>query len=224
MERRARARIALNFDVLPRATRRAFDTLAERDWLKNPKWYLAGGTALALQVGHRRSLDLDFFTTQKRFDTSTVLRTFSKHEWQTNSVEPGTLFGALLGAKVSFISYPFFKPRLKPVQYGSISLLQPGDIAVMKLVALSQRGRKRDFYDLYWYAHNVEPLENVLRHLPAQFPDIGRNYHHVLKSMDFFADAEADAVPRVYFNVRWTDVKKFFRAESVRLVKAMYDV
>mgnify|MGYP001618787214 CR=1 FL=1 len=58
--------IVLHFETLPRATKKALDFLASQKWLKESSWYLAGGTALALQAGQRRSVDLDFFFTTKK--------------------------------------------------------------------------------------------------------------------------------------------------------------
>lgn len=224
MERRTESAVELHFDALPPKTSRAFRELSKHTWLRRGGWYLAGGTALALQVGHRRSLDLDFFTTRRTFETSSVLAGLGTKQWETTSVEPGTLFGTFIGAKASFIAYPFFRPRRTTLRYGSIALLRPEDIAVMKVVALSQRGRKRDFYDLYWYANNVEPLTRVLARVPAQYPDIGRDYHHLIKSLDYFADAEKDPTPKAYFPASWRDVKNFFRREAVSFTKHVFDV
>ena len=57
-----------HYETLPRQAKKAFDFLSGEEWLKKSKWYLAGGTALALQVGHRKSLDLDFFSELPKFD------------------------------------------------------------------------------------------------------------------------------------------------------------
>ena len=51
-----------HYETLPSQTKKALDFLSGEKWMKKSKWYLAGGTALALQVGHRKSFDLDFFT------------------------------------------------------------------------------------------------------------------------------------------------------------------
>ncbi|MBI4128310.1 MAG: nucleotidyl transferase AbiEii/AbiGii toxin family protein, partial [Parcubacteria group bacterium] len=74
-------------------------------------------------------------------------------------------------------------------------LLDIRDIAVMKIIVISQRGRKRDFVDLYWYAQHVEPLGAVLERLPDQYPTVAHDYHHILKSLIYFADAEEDPMP-----------------------------
>jgi hypothetical protein len=59
-----------------------------------------------------------------------------------------TIYAVLFGAKISFISYPFFVPQQKFIQYGSVKILHQIDVAVMKIIAISQRGKKRDFFVL----------------------------------------------------------------------------
>ncbi|QQR78677.1 MAG: nucleotidyl transferase AbiEii/AbiGii toxin family protein [Candidatus Moraniibacteriota bacterium] len=83
-------------------------------------------------------------------------------KWVTTLWEKGTLYGLFLGAKVSFIAYPSFRPLDDRVRYQSIHLLSPRDIAAMKIVAVSQRGKKRDFFDLYWLAHHGIPLKEAI--------------------------------------------------------------
>ncbi|TSC75394.1 MAG: hypothetical protein G01um101433_891 [Parcubacteria group bacterium Gr01-1014_33] len=207
-------------DVLPQATKHALDFLSTQHWLKKSKWYLAGGTALALQVGHRQSIDLDFFLPHARFSGEDLIDHLGK-EWRTDVFERGTIYGKLLGAKTSFIGYPFFKSRQTPLWYGSVRVLVPEDIAVMKITAVSQRGRKRDFIDLYWYALNREPLLEIVRRLPDQYPNIAHDYHHILKSMMYFADAESDPMPRVFFKADWKTVKAYFTREIPIIAKKL---
>ena len=135
------------FNILPKATRKALDYLKDASWLPKGNWYLACGTALALQVGHRQSVDLDFFTTDKTFPPAEVIANLSDNVWQAEIVKEGTIYGKIHNAKVSFIAYPFFLPAKPKLQYGFVEVLDKDDIAVMKIVALSQRGRKRDFLD-----------------------------------------------------------------------------
>src|SRR3989344_3809923 len=103
---------------------------------------------------------LDFFTKLSRFDNVDLLdRISSGGNLEIELNKDNTIFAKLLGAKISFIAYPFFVPQQIPMNYGAVKILLPIDIAVMKVVAISQRGRKRDFFDLYWCAKNLEPLE-----------------------------------------------------------------
>lgn len=202
------------YNTLPRKTKKALDFLSKEKWLEKSDWYLAGGTALALREGNRKSYDLDFFSVKKNFDTKKLLDNFIGNlNWIVSVEENNTIYGELFGAKVSFIAYPFFVPDQDLIFHGFVKVLQPRDIAVMKIIAISQRGRKRDFFDLYWCAKNIEPLENLIRRLKKQYPMVAHDYHHILKSIIYFDDAESEP----YFKearriVLW--LKKFYREDK----------
>ncbi len=214
--------IEFHFETLPKATKKALDFLAVQKWLDNTKWYLAGGTALALSTGLRKSVDLDFFIKQKNIINDDLLINFEGNkDWETTINSKNTIYGVLLKAKVSFIAYPFFVPKQKMLEYGYIKILQPLDIAVMKIIAISQRGRKRDFFDLYWCINNIESLENLMKRLRVQYPSVAHNYHHILKSLVYFADAEGDPDPELNFDVSWSGVKKFFQKEVPIVLKKL---
>jgi predicted nucleotidyltransferase component of viral defense system len=214
MEINATKKIELHFSTLPKATKKALDFLSKQNWLEDSNWYLAGGTALALHTGNRKSVDLDFFIKDKDFDNDDLLGNFIQNkDWYTEINRKNTIYGILLKAKVSFIAYPFFIPKQEPFKYGAVTILQPLDIAVMKVIAISQRGRKRDFFDLYWCAKNLEPLEQTIKRLKVQYPTVAHDYHHILKSLVFFEDAESDPTPEIYFKASWNEVKKFFIKE-----------
>lgn len=210
-----------HLEALPHSAQKALDLLAKREWLRRSPWYLAGGTALTLQVGHRRSLDLDFFIPQPDFATGKLVQRFTKEAWTTDILREGTVYGRLLGAKVSFIAYPFFIPKAPYHFYGAVRVLDIRDIAVMKIIAISQRGKKRDFMDLYWYCKNQESLEDILRRVPGQYPTVEHNYQHILKSLIYFEDADNDESPVLYFKANWRTIKIFFQEEVRRLAKKL---
>lgn len=218
MENTSQKLINWHFEILPRQTKKALDFLSKEEWLKKSEWYLAGGTALAIQAGTRKSYDLDFFTINKDFDEKKLINHFIKNsDWKVEVEEKNTIYGELFDSKVSFIAYPFFVPLQEKIQYGFISILQPMDIAVMKIIAISQRGRKRDFFDLYWCANNIEPLEQTIRRLKKQYPAVAHDYHHILKALIYFEDAESDPEPNICFKSDWNEVKKFFKKEIPRI-------
>ena len=218
MDSSSKKLINWHYEILPVETKQALDFLSKEKWLEKSGWYLAGGTALALQVGNRRSVDLDFFTTQKDFDEKKLLTNFiGNSNWKTSVEEKNTIYGVLLNAKISFIAYPFFVPKQEFIQYGSINVLSPIDIAVMKIIAVSQRGRKRDFFDLYWCAKNIKSLDNLITKLKVQYPSVAHDYNHILKSLVYFADAESDPEPEIYFKASWKEVKDFFEKEIPRI-------
>lgn len=210
----------LNFGILPPQTKKAFDFLSSQNWLNDSGWYLAGGTALTLQADHRKSFDLDFFSIERKFDTKKVLEKFSNNQdWRTSFDEENTVYGELYGAKVSFIAYSLFVPDAEFIKCGAINILSARDIAVMKIIAISQRGRKRDFFDLYWCAKNIEPLEETIKRLKKQYPSVAHDYHHILKSLVYFADAEDDPDPEINFQADWDLVKRYFIKEMPRIMR-----
>lgn len=224
MARASQSELVWHLKMLPKATKKALDFLSTQNWLKRSKWYLAGGTALALQVGHRESVDLDFFNPSTDFSEARLVGHFKNANWETSFIREATIYGKLLGAKVSFIGYPFFTPKLKPLEYGSVRVLQARDIAVMKIIAVSQRGKKRDFADLYWYANNIEPLDEIVPLIVSQYPDTKHNFHHILRSLTYFDEAENDPMPNLNFTVSWPEVKNYFRREVPKLTRNLLEL
>lgn len=212
----------LHFEALPEDTKQAFDAFAKMPLFRGGGWYLAGGTALALQVGHRQSVDLDFFTKESDFDRLALEGTLLKTKnWNTTSATAGTLYGEYAGAKASFIAYPFFVASGAFAHFGTIKILPTEDIAVMKIIAISQRCRKRDFIDLYWYVHHREPLLDILFRVQKHYPGKNLNFPHFIKSLTYFTEAEGDPMPTLFFDATWEDIKKYFRAEVPRIAKKM---
>lgn len=131
----------------------------------------------------------------------------------------GELHIDILLPKTSFIAYPFFKPSKEFVPYGFINILPAKDIAIMKVIAISQRGRKRDFVDLYWYCQNRERLYDIVLRTGTQYPGQGENINHILRSLNYFDDAEQDPMPKIFFKASWRGVKKYFQTEVPRITK-----
>ena len=119
---------SFNGKVLLPSTKKALDYLSHQKWVGN--WYLAGGTALALQFGYRQSVDLDFFTPEKDFDTQVLIDQFQNTDWTTTSREKITVYGELFGAQISFIGYPQFVPQKPFHPYGTVQILDAYDFAV----------------------------------------------------------------------------------------------
>jgi len=212
----------LFLDRLPQNTKKAFLRCAKLPLFLSENLYLAGGTALALQAGHRQSVDLDFFSPNPKISEIGLERKLlATKEWDTAYREQGTIYGTFLGAKMSLIAYPFFAPSSARIQYGTIKILLADDIAAMKIIAISQRGRKRDFVDLYWYCLNREPLVDVLMKAVMRYPGQKHNMPHFLKSLTYFADAENDPAPKLFFKASWRGIKAFFRREVKKAAKEL---
>lgn len=110
-------------------------------------FYLAGGTGLALRLGHRLSVDLDFFT-PGRFDEEDVIQQVETvPDFALVEREPHPVHATIRGIKVSLLGYPY--PLLFPCErFLDTPVADPRDIACMKITAIASRGTKRDFVDL----------------------------------------------------------------------------
>ncbi|TSC72188.1 MAG: hypothetical protein G01um101438_691 [Parcubacteria group bacterium Gr01-1014_38] len=206
--------------TIPLPTLRLLEQLAEASWIRT--WYLAGGTALALHYAHRSSEDLDFFTEQRSFRGQLLAeRLPSVAPWQATLQRKGTLYGRLGGVKISFIAYPWFRPA-HVERAGYLRILGPDDIAVMKMIAVAQRGRRRDFVDLYTYCRRGHALGTLLERVRRQYPDRTPDIAHLLRSHVFFDDAEKDPPVRLVEPVAWRTITAFFEREVSALGKKYF--
>ena len=171
-------------------------------------FYLGGGTAVAIHLGHRQSVDLDWFTRGRIERPAELARDFQDRglELQVESVERGTLHGSLGGVRLSFLEFGY--PLLQsPVHWRPFhcDVAAIDDLAAMKLLAVAQRGSKKDFLDVYAFARQGLSLERMLELYRQKFSvaDVSR----VLYSLCYFDDADSEPMPRMLTDVAWTEVK-----------------
>lgn len=169
------------------------------------QFYLVGGTSLALQLGHRFSVDLDLFTADP-FDKQELLESLSDYFKDISLESEGTsmLITNINQVKVDFVKmgYPILFP---PIEIDGVRMLDIRDIAPMKLKAIAQRGSKKDFYDIYFLL-NLLPLSEMLRLFSEKFKQ--QEVFHVIKSLTYFEDAEQYADPKVFDGkVTWVKVQ-----------------
>lgn len=179
--------------------------------------YLAGGTALALHLGHRISVDLDFFT-QNSFNELALNLEFSKFpEYKENRLARQTVLGTIGETKFSIFYYKY-KIIDKLTDFMGIKVVGKKDIAAMKILALSDRGTKRDFIDTYFLSKEFS-FENIFDFYDKKFGDLDNKIYHFIKSLNYFEDADMDKIPNMLVPVDWNNVKIFFDRESIRLAK-----
>jgi len=164
---------------------------------------LVGGTALALQIGHRKSIDLDFFgnidfhniytaKTFINFDKAVIIRSSKNiNIFSINDI------------KVDFVNYDY--PWLQSeLEIDAIRLANMEDIAAMKLAAIAGRGSRKDFIDIYFLLQQYE-LKEMINFYNKKYFD-GSEYM-VLKSLTYFNDAEKDHKIEMIQNVSWSNIK-----------------
>jgi predicted nucleotidyltransferase component of viral defense system len=180
------------------------------------KFYLAGGTALALHLGHRYSEDFDFFTAQQ-FDVEVLRNSLQKlGHCQDIRESPGTLFLKFDAILCSFIFYKY--PLLDPptISPWGFSIVTIREIGAMKIMAIGGRGRRRDFVDLYFIARDLG-IENVWQDFEKKYAGTGYDSYHFLRALTYFGDAETDDMPNMISKIDWNEVKKFFETESRKI-------
>jgi len=199
--------------VLSKNAKKSLATLGESGLLRDA--YLAGGTALALQIGHRISVDLDFFTS-KEFNGNIFVRKLKKliPDFQLERMAAGTVLGNINKIRFSFFFYDYLL-LFKKHNLSGIKIADIKDIAPMKIAAISDRGTKRDFIDLYFIIkmEKVLSLDEILRLYDKKFGLLKQNKIHILKSLCYFDDAEQEPMPKMLKDVSWKEVKKFFEEE-----------
>lgn len=180
---------------------------------------LAGGTALALHIGHRISIDLDFFTVSDFFTERIFSKIRSKgYIFRLISEGDGHFLIEVDGIKISMFKYeyPFIE---KPVMYEGIKVAGILDIASMKVIAISQRGTKRDFVDLYFILQDI-PFHKIAEYMVRRFGKERINSTHIGKSFVYFSDAESHPEPEFLKgkDVSWDRVKESFRNHVRQIV------
>lgn len=189
-------------------------SLAERQVIK--EFYLAGGTGLALALGHRRSVDLDFFSPDQFSEEGLLGRIESWPEFQLTARDEQTVHAVMNGVKVSFLGYRY--PLLFSThRLAGAAVADPRDIGCMKLNAIASRGSKRDFVDLYALAQ-TEPLSRILDWSARKYAQTNYNPLHVVKSLTFFDDAEKEPMPNMLASYSWDQVKHFLREQAPGLL------
>jgi hypothetical protein len=173
------------------------------------QFYLGGGTALAIHLGHRRSVDFDWFTRERIADPLHLARDLSDQDmaFVTGNIERGTLHGSVSGVQVSFLEYryPLLQALVAWPMFGCI-LASPEDLACMKLSALAQRGAKKDFVDVYALGIKYCSLSDMLGWYQQKYAVT--DLTHVLYSLAYFDDADRERMPRMFWDSNWRTIKQ----------------
>lgn len=177
--------------------------------------YLGGGTAVALQLGHRRSLDLYFFTPTK----------FAEAQWEQKLRQAlgfklilrdwQTLIGTTDGTKLSLFGYKYkLIGELGKIYQTPVASLP--DLAAMKLETVIGRGTKRDFIDIYFLAQKYG-LQELLSFYQEKYGNLKERELMLKKGLVFFNEADKDEMPEMLTVVDWKQVKKWILQEVRKL-------
>lgn len=194
----------MNFEVLEVKTKKALEKIGKEKVFAG--FYMAGGTALALQLKHRQSIDLDWFS-QKPLETRKIIEALSKlGALDVRYESEDTLHMVLDEVKISVFYYPYNLIE-SFIQYSeSVALAGEMDIACMKLQAISSRGSKKDFIDLFFLLKKHK-LGEILDAFDKKYSKVKYNHLHLLKSLVFFENAESEPMPIMLVDASWEEVK-----------------
>ena len=174
---------------------------------------LVGGTALALQYGHRSSVDLDMFGTLNadNEDVEEVIGAIGNYTRikVTNNIK----IYQVNNIKVDFVNYKY--PWIDDmVEDGGIRLASPRDIAAMKINAIEGRGTRKDFIDIFFLLQHYS-LEELLGFYQQKYPE--HSVFRALMSLTYFTDAEEQNMPTMYLPFKWEEAKTSIRHEVEKI-------
>ncbi len=170
------------------------------------QFYLSGGTGLSLQLGHRESEDLDFFSQSEFSPLALQIKLEQFGALEKTEIADGTLNTYLSGVKLQFLYYPY-KLLEETTEWSGIKLSSVLDIACTKLQTIGSRGSKKDFIDLFFLFQQFS-LTELLEALKRKYPASDYSQTHILKSLTYFADAQDQPMPRMHKNVSWEKVEQ----------------
>lgn len=176
---------------------------------------LVGGTSLALQVGHRKSIDIDLFGNIQadEFSISKKLNEIGKVTILKKSENINIYL--INGVKVDIVNYHY--PWIEDsILEDRITLAGKKDIAAMKLAAITGRGTKKDFIDLYFLLQSFS-LSEIFSFYNQKFND-GSEFL-VIKSLSYFEDANEDEDPLMLHSITWEEIKEFIKNELLKYLK-----
>lgn len=177
---------------------------------------LVSGTALALQLGHRNSIDLDFLG---NFQNSHIdfLNVFNNEGLAVDSLQNTKSIHVfdIEGVKVDIVNYPYGWLE-DPIEEDGIKLSGLKDIAAMKLAAITNRGTKKDFVDMYFLLQQFS-LNEMLEYYKIKYNT--NSIYNVIRSLVYFADAESDPMPKMYIPAMWDEVKSFIKESIEKISK-----
>ncbi len=185
------------------------------DSIQLSDYYMAGGTALSLQMGLRKSVDFDFFVPHS-FDTEGLFRQIRNifHDETVSVIEVNsdTCNMDVSGVRVSFFKYTcgMLQPVVRTGDMENLRLASPEDIAVMKASAIGGRGAKKDFFDLYFILNRrkISP-EDLAKGLYRKYGK-DHDFFYIGMGLGYFTDAEKEDLPETFVQYNWNQIKEYF--------------
>jgi hypothetical protein len=176
---------------------------------------LVRGTALALQIGHRKSIDLDFFGTieETGLEIAHEIRQYGIVTIEIMLDRKSIKMFTIENVKVDIVNYPYDWIE-SLIESEGVKMAGKKDIAPMKMAAITNRGCKKDFVDIYFLLKEFS-LPELLKFYADKFPDASP--YNAIRSLVYFEDAELQVMPEMIIPVTWEEVKTTLRAAVEKL-------
>ncbi len=212
-----------HWQATPALVQRVLENLARATMLE--PFYLAGGTALALRLGHRLSVDLDFFGAVETFEDDhrrRLIHDLSQH-FRVDVVRNSPLGLTLNVDSVSVGFFTYSYELLDPLHHVQrVPLAGISDIGLMKLEAIGDRGSRKDFIDLYFIAQHVS-VEQLFASSKEKYPHTRYFESRALEALIDFDVADTHPDPPILIPVDWEEVKEFCITQAIRLGKKKFE-
>ncbi len=212
-----------HWEVVPPLLRELLVEIGQEPFSR--RFYLAGGTSLALRLGHRVSVDLDFFSeTDELLDNSRAEIVAALQKWRAVHVREDVVGNLLLeieGYHVGFFGYGYALLE-SPDEVAGVRVGSLADVGLMKLDAIADRGARKDFYDAYFISRQL-PLDRLLDQSSIKYPYSPGFGMMVLEGMVDFDRADRDASVETIPPVAWEAIKEFFVQELRRIGRMWFE-
>ncbi|MEW5767869.1 MAG: nucleotidyl transferase AbiEii/AbiGii toxin family protein [bacterium] len=205
-----------HWEALTPETHEAFCKAAHLPFIS--QFYLAGGTGLALHLGHRFSVDLDFFSPASDAvgpDVRTGLR--EALEDPTLSIthdKDATFVATWRGVGISFFRLHLYPLVHQPVLIENVPVATIEEIGAMKLAASIDRGTRKDLVDLYYILQQV-PIEHLFEVAAVKYARVRTFAISATRALAYFDDAEALPMPLMIDQTSWADMKRFLVRQAI---------
>lgn len=205
-----------HWEALTAETQNAFYLVSQLPFIH--RYYLAGGTGLALHLGHRFSVDLDLFSPDIKAvgpDERAVLRDYFKDPSLAITYDKDMTFVATWrGVGVNFFCLSL-NPLVRPLLLlDGVPIASLVEIGAMKLAAVIDRGTRKDLVDLYYILQNV-PLDELFQVAAVKYSRVRTFAISATRALAYFDDAEALPMPQMLERTSWKNIKLFLEHQAV---------
>jgi predicted nucleotidyltransferase component of viral defense system len=205
-----------HWEALTAETQNAFHLVSRLPFVQ--RFYLAGGTGLALYLGHRFSVDLDLFSPDNDAvgpDERAVLRDSLEESSLTITYDQDMTFVVnWRGVGISFFRlslYPLVQP---PMLLDGVPVASLAEIGAMKLAAIIDRGTRKDLVDLYYILQNVS-LDELFQVASVKYARVRTFAISATRALAYFDDAEALSMPQMLDRTAWVKMKRFLEQQAL---------